>query len=148
MNILKLLEFEHQIARERLRFPAAVVDFDSLNLDVHSDRGALARYHVAALSVVLLPQLVVPPRHAVVRLDDRLLLLPDLGRIEVRLILLLLSRWLLLAASSSGAILAAAGWNLLRAQASVALGDGEGRLSRLCRQGQEMRVESIILELG
>lgn len=30
----------------------------------------------------------------------------------------------------------------------MALGDGEGRLSWLCRQGQELRVERIILELG
>ena len=55
MNVFKLLEFEHQIARERLRLPAAVVDFDTLNLDMHTDRGALAGYHLAALSVVFLP---------------------------------------------------------------------------------------------
>ena len=96
---------------------------------------------------MLLPKLVVPPWHAVVRLDDRLLLLPDLGRIEVQLILLLLPRWLLLATSSSRAILAAASRDLLRAQASMALGDGEGRLSWLRWQGQELRVERIILEL-
>lgn len=37
MNVFKLLEFEHQITRERLRLPAAVIDFDALNLDVHAD---------------------------------------------------------------------------------------------------------------
>ena len=58
----------------------------------------------------------------------------------------LLSQWLLLAAFRSIAIFAVACWDLLRVEASVTLGDGEGRLS-LIRQGQELWVEHFVFEL-
>ena len=63
------------------------------------------------------------------------------------LFFVLLSQWLLLAAFRSIAIFAVACWDLLRVEASVALGDGEGRLSLISWQGQELWVEYFIFEL-
>ena len=80
MNILKLLEFHNQVTRKGFRPAlAAIIDFNSLNFNVHSDGRALAR-DLAPFLIVPVPDLFSLVILAVVSHRICLLLhLPSLG---------------------------------------------------------------------